>query len=365
MIITRYLVREAFKSQFTILFILLLIFLCQKLVRILGVTVNGNIPLNLVLSLLALNMPEMMKLILPLSLFLGLLITLSRMYTESEITVMYACGFGKNILIRSAIFLSLITVILAIINVVWISPWSSQYQDMIISKAKANLSIGSLIEGQFKQIENDNLVLFVSKIKDKCFKHIFLVQLKPNDNMRIFVIVAKRGYIKQRLDGSQLVMLEKGTLYEGTALLRDFRITDFSKYQAIIGRRVVTVNRTDAHQFLHKLWYSNEPKARAELHWRFTLVISVVIMAVMVVPLSVINPRQGRILSILPAMLLYLIFFLLQTVLHSNDMKDKINSILWMWLINATYLILALVLNLWDSVPMKRLFRYIYKRRIA
>ena len=88
MIIIRYLVRETLKSQLAILFILLLIFFCQKLVRILGAAVDGDIPANLVLSLLGLGVPEMAQLILPLSLFLGLLMTLGKLYTESEITVM-------------------------------------------------------------------------------------------------------------------------------------------------------------------------------------------------------------------------------------------------------------------------------------
>lgn len=76
-IIIRYLVRETLKSQLAILFILLLIFFCQKLVRILGAAVDGDIPTNLVLSLLGLGIPEMAQLILPLSLFLGLLMTLA------------------------------------------------------------------------------------------------------------------------------------------------------------------------------------------------------------------------------------------------------------------------------------------------
>lgn len=95
-IIIRYLVRETLKSQLAILFILLLIFFCQKLVRILGAAVDGDIPANLVLSLLGLGVPEMAQLILPLSLFLGLLMTLGKLYTESEITVMHACGLSKS-----------------------------------------------------------------------------------------------------------------------------------------------------------------------------------------------------------------------------------------------------------------------------
>lgn len=364
MIITRYLVRETFKSQLAILFILLLIFFCQKLVRILGAAVDGDIPTNLVLSLLGLGVPEMAQLILPLSLFLGLLMTLSRMYTESEITVMHACGLGKSILIRAALLLSLITAILAAANVVWLSPWSSRHQDLVMAEAKANPSMAALVEGQFKPVENGNSVLFVGNVKDKGFEDVFLAQLKPNGNACPSVVIADRGHMRQRPDGSQLVILDTGTRYEGTARLRDFRITDFTQYQAVIGHRAVALDGTDAEQMsLRQLWRSPEPDARAELHWRFTLVVSVLIMAMMVVPLSVVNPREGGVLSMLPAMLLYLIFFLLQTSLRSNGAKGKLDPMLWMWLTNVAYL--ALVLNLWDSVPARRLRGRLHARGAA
>ncbi|MGL9769643.1 MAG: LPS export ABC transporter permease LptF [Sodalis sp. (in: enterobacteria)] len=363
MIITRYLIWETFKNQLTILFVLFLIFFCQKLVRILGAAVDGDIPINLVLSLLGFGVPEMGQLILPLSLFLGLLMTLSRMYTESEIIVMHACGFGKNIFIRAALLLSLITAILAAVNVVWLSPWSSYHQDLVMSEAKANPSMATLVEGQFNPVKKGNSVLFIGNIKDKGFEHIFLAQFKPNCNKHPSVVVADHSYISQRSDGSQLVMLEKGTCYEGSALLRDFRITDFTQYQAVINHRTVVLDGADTEKMsLRQLWRSPEPEVRAELHWRFTLIFSVLIMAIMVVPLSVVNPRQGRMLSILPAMLLYLIFFLLQTSLRFNSAKGKLDPILWMWLTNMVYLAMAMAMNLWDSVLGRRLRKRLYTK---
>lgn len=366
MIIIRYLVRETFKSQLAILFILLLIFFCQKLVRILGAAVDGDIPTNLVLSLLGLGIAEMAQLILPLSLFLGLLMTLSRLYTESEITVMHACGLGKGVLIKAALVLSLVTAVFAAINVNWLSPWSSRQQDVVLAEAKANPSMAALVGGQFQPAENGNSVLFVGNVKGQEFQNVFLAQLRPNGNARPSVVVASNGHMTQRPDGSQVVTLDKGTRYEGTALLRDFRITDFIQYQAVIGHRAVSVDSSDAEQMnFVGLWHDKTDEARAELHWRMTLVLSVLIMAMLVVPLSVVNPRQGRVLSMLPAMLLYLVFFLLQSSLRSNGAKGKLDPALWMWLTNLVYLAIALVLNLWDSVPSRRLRARLHFRGAA
>ncbi|AML55839.1 Lipopolysaccharide export system permease protein lptF [Serratia rubidaea] len=356
MIIIRYLVRETLKSQIAILFILLLIFFCQNLVRVLGDAVDGDVPTNLVLSLLALGVPKMAQLILPLSLFLGLLMTLGRLYTESEITVMHACGLGKRTLIIAAMVLALFTAAAAAANVFWIGPWASSHQDEVIAEAKANPSVAGLAEGQFKPSQDGNSVLFIGNVKGNTFNDVFLAQLRPNGNQRPSVVVAEHGRINQTKDGSQVVTLDKGTRFEGTALLRDFRITDFSDYKAVIGHRAVTMDNTEAEQMpMSMLWQSDEQEARAEFHWRLTLVVSVVLMALLVVPLSVVNPRQGRVLSMLPAILLYLIFFLLQTSLRSNAGKGKLDPMLWIWLVNAVYFAIALALNLWDTVPMRKL----------
>lgn len=356
MIIIRYLVRETLKSQLAILFILFLIFFCQKLVRILGAAVDGDIPTNLVLSLLGLGMPEMAQLILPLSLFLGLLMTLGRLYTESEITVMHACGLSKAILIKAAMILALFTGVLAMVNSMWLGPWSSRHQDEVLAEAKANPGMAALAQGQFRQATDGNSVLFIESVEGASFKDVFLAQMRPKGNARPSVIVADSGHLSQRPDGFQVVTLNTGTRFEGTAMLRDFRITDFQDYQAIVGHQTVALDPDDASQMNMKtLWQSDKPNARAELHWRITLVLTVFIMALMVVPLSVVNPRQGRVLSMLPAMLLYLVFFLLQTSLKSNAAKGKIDPMIWMWLVNLVYFGIALMLNAWDTVTMRQL----------
>jgi len=355
-IIIRYLVREMLKSQLAILFILLLIFFCQKLVRILGAAVDGEIPTNLVLTLLGLGVPEMAQLILPLSLFLAILMTLGRLYTESEITVMHACGLGKSVLVKAAMILMLFTALVAAVNVGWMGPWSSRYQSEVMQNAKANPGAAALAAGQFQQSGDGQSVLFIENVKGNNFGNVFLAQLRPKGNARPSVVVADHGHMEQRKDGSQVVTLDSGTRFEGTALLRDFRITDFKNYQAIVGHQTATLDPNDSEQMsFGELWHSDKPDFRSELHWRLTLVFSVLIMALMVVPLSVVNPRQGRVLSMLPAMLLYLVFFLLQSSLRSSGNKGRLDPALWMWGVNLGYLALAVLLNAWDTVPMRRL----------
>lgn len=362
-IIIRYLVKETLKSQLAILFILLLIFFCQKLVRILGAAVDGEIPTNLVLTLLGLGVPEMAQLILPLSLFLAILMTLGRLYTESEITVMHACGLSKAVLVKAAMVLMFFTAVVAAINVSWLGPWSSRFQTEVTQNAKANPGAAALAAGQFQQSGDGQSVLFIEDVKGNDFGNVFLAQLRPKGNARPSVVLADKGHMTQRGDGSQVVTLDNGTRFEGTAMLQDFRITDFKNYQAIVGHQEVVLDPNDAEQMDFKsLAASDKPQFKSELHWRITLVFSVLVMALMVVPLSVVNPRQGRVLSMLPAMLLYLIFFLLQSSLRSSGAKGRLDPAIWMWTVNIAYLALAVVLNVWDTVPLRRIRARFSKR---
>lgn len=321
----------------------------------LGAAVDGDIPTNLVLSLLGLGIPEMAQLILPLSLFLGLLMTLGKLYTESEITVMHACGLSKAVLIKAAMILALFTGAVAAVNVMWAGPWSSRHQDEVLAEAKANPGMAALAQGQFQQASDGNAVMFIESVNGNRFHDVFLAQLRPKGNARPSVVVADSGELSQQKDGSQVVTLNKGTRFEGTAMLRDFRITDFNNYQAIIGHQAVSADPDDTEQMdMRTLWKTHTDRARAELHWRFTLVATVFIMALMVVPLSVVNPRQGRVLSMLPAMLLYLCSSCCKRRLSRNGGKGKMDPAIWMWAINLLYFALAVLLNLWDTVPMRR-----------
>jgi len=355
-IIVKYLVKETLKSQVAILFILLLIFFCQKLVKILSAAVEGDIPTSLVLSLLGLGVSEMAQLILPLSLFLGILMTYSKLYADSEITVMHACGVGKSTLLSAALILSIFTGLLAAANVIWLSPWSQFYQNRVLAEAKANPGVAALIEGQFQTSPDNNFVLFVGDVAGNRFNNVFMAQIRPTDNQRPSVIMADSGYITQNQDGSQIVHLDKGTRYEGTATLRDFRITDFVGYQVAIGQQTADIESDDVEQAsIQTLMTADDDQSIAELNWRWTLILAVPLMAFMVVPLSVVNPRQGRVVSMLPAILLYLVFFLLQSSLKSNGAKGKLDPMVWMWVVNVGYFLIALLVNVWDSIPARKL----------
>ncbi|OOF69647.1 LPS export ABC transporter permease LptF [Rodentibacter caecimuris] len=362
MILTRYLTKEVLKSQIAILFILLLIFFCQQLVRVLGSAASGKVPADLVISLLGLGMPTMAQLMLPLCLFIALLLTFGRLYAESEITVMRACGIGQKVLVKVALVLSLFTAGLAAYNALWLSPWAIQKQSMIVEDAKANPTVGALAAGQFMSTNNGNFVLFIDEIRNNQIQDIYLFQMNEKGRSKPSVVVAEKGELKALPNGDQVLNLQNTQRVEGTSLLPDFRITHFADYQAYLGYQATeNTNNEAAEMTFEQLLNENTLAAKAELHWRITLILAVPLMALLAVPLSRVNPRQGRFAKILPALLLYLIYFLLQSSLKSAGSAGKLDAAWFMPSINIAFLILGIILNSWDSQTMYK-FRHLLCR---
>lgn len=118
----------------------------------------------------------------------------------------------------------------------------------------------------------------------------------------------------------------------------------------------MTLGPNDTDQIdMRTLRNTDTDRARAKLNWHTTLVFTVFTMVFMIVPLSVVNPRQGCVLSMLPVVLLCLSLFLIQTSLKSDGGKSKLDPTLWIWAVGLIYLALAIILNLWDTVPVHRL----------
>lgn len=116
----------------------------QKFISVLADASDGDIPAGLIFSIVGLNMPAMGLLMLPLSLYIGILITFGRLYAESEIVVMNATGIGNKFLVQAALYLALITSGVAAFNALWLSPWSQDRVEHLYEQVAAENSVDLL-----------------------------------------------------------------------------------------------------------------------------------------------------------------------------------------------------------------------------
>jgi len=354
-IIVRYLIRETLKSQFAIFFVLFLVFLSQRFIRVLAEASDGDIPARMILSIVSLNMPAMGLLMLPLSLYIGILLTFGRLYAESEITVMNATGIGNKFLIRAALYLALITSGAAAFNAFWLAPWSQDKEAQLMEQLAAENSVDLLQKGQFQRTPDGSSVVFIENIENKKLHNVFVAQLAPKDSILPSVMFSNSGDVKELSDGRQMITMYDGIRYEGVPTRVDYMITKFDEYEGLIGQREVKPKGRDWEALPTSNLLSNpDRRAKAELQWRISLVICIPLLTMLVVPLSAVNPRQGRFAKMGPAILIYLAYFMAISATKSAIEDGSLATVIGMWPINAALLLAAISVNIMDSVPVRR-----------
>ncbi|WP_159714932.1 LptF/LptG family permease [Blochmannia endosymbiont of Camponotus nipponensis] len=361
MIFTKYILKEIFKNQLIILILLFFVCFCQKLIKMLSLIIDSNISMHLIFLCLGLNIPEVGKLLVPLSVFLSVLITFYRLHIHNEIIAMYSCAVDKYILIRSVFFFSGIVAIFAIINIAWLSPYCANYQSRLSYEIKRNINVSVFSEKKFQLLVDKYLILFVNSIQGNKLKQIFLAKTNQDKDSNIFTIItADQGNVYQQVDGSRSIILEKGTcynIYNKCELFKNICVTDFSQYKMLFSNTFdsfLQENKSVNQMSMCQLWCSSEPEMQVELHWRFTLLISIFIMP-MITTLLIITVSHNYLTNLFLTVVLYTIFFILHIFLRSYALLEKINPIVWVWVINAVYLLIVLLLNLWDTSCIKKL----------
>ncbi len=340
------------------LFILFLVFFSQRFIRVLSSATEGSIPSDLIMTFIALYMPSMGLLLLPLSLYVGILLTFGRLYAESEITVMNATGIGNKFLIQAAMVLALMTGIIASFNAFWLTPWANEQEVQLQEKISAESGLDLLIKGQFQRVPHGGAVVFIDDITEKGsqLSHVFVAQPVQNGGMRPSVLMAESGRVTEMPDGRQVLQLFDGERVEGVATQLDYNQTQFDNYEVLIGQREIRTRRRDWDALpTWALLKVDNLYAKAELQWRVSLVLCIPLLTMVVVPLSAVNPRQGRFAKLMPAILVYLTYFLALSAGKSAVEDGALPSYLGLWVINAALFVVAILLNSLDSLFVRKL----------
>jgi lipopolysaccharide export system permease protein len=355
-IIFRYLLKEVAKTQLAVFFVLMTIFISQKFVRVLGDASEGSIPGQLVMTFIALKIPDLAGFILPLSLFLGVLLAYGRIYADSEMTVLHACGVSEWYVVRVTLVLAIVTAILTGIFTLYLAPLASEYQYKVKEELAADSGLSALVSGRFQQTGNQDAVVFIHD-KDRetnSFNKVFVAQLPKGDNVDASIInsslvYAKTGKVFEDDTGSQQLVLGDGIRYHRDIETKEFQSVAFNKYYIQIKDQEVEHQHRKLSAISTFELYNNMPPElesayRATIQWRIAFPLACIILIFIAVPLSVVNPRQGKFAKMLPALMLFLGYLLLLTSMRSAIEKNAIPSIVGLWPIHISALFIGMML---------------------
>ena len=346
MIVFRFLLVEAFKSQLAVFSVLMVVFISRKFVDVLADASEGKIAGSVLFQLVGLYLPQLATMLLPMSFFLGILLAYGRMYADSEMVVLKATGISEWYVTRVTLLLALFFMGIAGAMTLYLGPSAKEQELKMREQAQADTNVHALVEGQFRQSSDGSSVIFVEKINERgsTLENVFMAQM-PDDwqaDAKSSIVLAKTGVFSEQQDDSVNLVLSSGERYEGAPSQADYQRVTFENY--VIAAQAQTSERKrrklDATPTL-KLLASSEPELVAELHWRLAIPLSLPILTLLAVPLAAVNPRQGMFAKMLPAILLYLGYYFLLMAGRKAIQSEAVPIWLGLWWVHAVGLMLG------------------------
>jgi lipopolysaccharide export system permease protein len=309
MLFRRALLRELTGTAVAVFLVVLAIGISRQLVRMLDLAAGGSVPSDSVFALLGFSAIFYLPLALSVTLFLSVLLVLTRAYRDSEMIVWFTTGVSLTAWIRPILmFATPLVVIIGVLSL-GLSPWAEQktqeYKRILESRNEAT----ALAPGLFKEARRADLIYFIESF-DPLSNRINNVFIQSVENGKSVVTAALSGFLDTHPSGEVYLVLEKGRRYEGEPGSAEFRVVDFAR----LGRHIETSAVRNEEPTLKSTSTTDligrpGPQPVAELFWRLALPMMALLLTLMAIPLSYVNPRIGRSFNLMVAILAFAIYY--------------------------------------------------------
>ena len=344
---------ELFFNSLSTILILSGIVVAQRGVVVFRLASKGIIPNDSILTILVFSLLKYLPILLTLTLFLTILLTLSRWFRDSEMMIWFSSGLGLTSFIRPILFFSLPIILLIGFLSLYLSPWATQKSEEYKAGLKNRDELATISPGSFKESKSKDRVFYVEGFGDlgSKVKNVFV---QSEQNGKLGIIVSNDGSRVSTNTDDEYIVLKKGKRYEVNHENNHFTEIKFSDYGFLVEKKlppIIDVNQVEAMPTLLLLMTKGNREI-AEFVWRVSLPISGIVLIILAIPLSFINPRSGRSVNIIIAIMIFAIYNNLMGVTQSFINLGKLNpyvggSIVHLLIIMiASYLMMRRNLNL-------------------
>ena len=356
-ILFRYLAREMLQVTLAVTGIVLLIIMSGRFVNYLADAANGTMNAEFLFAVMGYRIPEFLVMIIPMGLFLGIIMAYGRLYVDNEMTVMNACGMSQKQLLGMTMVPSLVIMLLVGLSSLYVAPYGIQKVEQILFQQRTMTEFDTLTAGRFQKFGGGSRVTYTEALSDdnKQMDVVFIANRStdPGSGMMSLVLAEKGRISTPEDDGPRYLILSDGFRYDlspGGLKVRmseyetyGIRMEESSEAQEISKERALPTS---------ELLAMNTPEATAEWQWRLSLPLLIPIIVLMAVPLSRVNPRQGRFVKLLPGVLIYLLYLSLLITGRSMVEDGRLPASLGLWSIHACFLVIALIIYFMEPLKL-------------
>lgn len=342
-LISRYVLREAAGASLTVLAVLLLILMTNQFAEILGDAAADRLPTDAVLAIFGLTFLRYITLLAPIALFLGILLALARLSRDSEMAALAACGFGPGALLRPVLALALVLAA----GVAWLAlvetPEASARIERIRLEAREAMELGALEPGAFTTPDQGRTVIYARDVDGDMLRDVFV---ERETDAGVMVIRAARGERRQDPSTGRLsFVLYDGKRYEGRPGEARFTIDEFGEARVPVrADRDETFVEPIETRPTASLLRSPAPEDRAELQWRIASPLSLLVLALLAIPLSRTSPREGRYARVGIGLLLYITYANLLSIGRVWMEDGVVPENVGVWWVHGTFGALAILM---------------------
>ena len=339
--------REIGKPMLAICTILVAIFASYRAAGYLADAAAGLLSGTTVFYLIILRVAVALEVLLPTTLYFSVVVALSRMYTDSEITALSSCGVSVARVIRAVLYLSLPLALLVASLSMYVRPWAYEQSYWLKARAKTTLDMSLWKEDSFYEVRRMNRVVFADKIDHERnrAKGVFI---QSDHGDRVQVIYAKEAY--QYIDqesGGQVILFMNGYLYEFSRMGDEGHIMKFEQSTLSLEPpeiEAIGYKRKAAHTL--ELAGSDKLEDIAELQWRLSTPLATILLALLGVPLSRTAPRSGRYAKVGTAILIYAVYYNTSAMAKNWVEQGVVGTMPGIWWVDALLAGLLLILLL-------------------
>lgn len=344
MIYQRAAIREFTHTAAGIFVALFAILVTIQLIRLLGDAAGGKLASEAVLALLGFRSIGYLPVLLSLTIFVAVLMTLSRWYRDSEMVVWLASGIPLTAWIKPVLkFAGLPVIVIAALSL-FLSPWASQKSEVYRRNMDPRDDVARVSPGAFNESKAADRVFFVESMADEDgkVKNVFVSSIQQG---RLGVMATAQGHTETMPNGDRFIVLDRGRRYEGTAGTAEYRVMEFARYALRIETKEARAFE-DAARSKSLLELLRDPKRvnLAELLWRIGIPLAALTLALLAIPLAFVNPRAGRTNNFLIALLVYMIYSNLLSVSHAWVAAGKLRFEIGVWALHVGMFLLLIAL---------------------
>jgi lipopolysaccharide export system permease protein len=338
--------RSVAGAVFTALFT---ITITVMLIRVLGQAAGGKVASADVIKLMGLAMITYLPILLILTGFIAVLMTLSRLYRDSEMVVWFASGQSLFKWILPVLrFGAPLIVCIALLGF-WGTPWANKQSAELRERFTKREDVAKVTPGKFQESAAAERIFFVEDLAQdlSTVKHVFVSTLKDNNQS---IILSKEGEIETNASGDKFLIMKEGRRYDIPLNAQgDYSVIEFERYGllAASGSFISQANKNVRNLPFFSLLEERNPVYQGELLWRISLPLMALLLFLLAIPLSFVNPRAGRSVGLIIALLIFVTYSNMMSVFQSWVIQGKYTFGMAWWPMHAVVLLLIALFFWW------------------